>query len=98
MTVWVCTDENAARAQQFAAAVIAEEYSLPPEKFARHVVTGTPDDVAESLAAYVRFGVDHLDLHLAHPNPLTRIEPLGRLLAAEEATQEHPVFAGGRRA
>jgi alkanesulfonate monooxygenase SsuD/methylene tetrahydromethanopterin reductase-like flavin-dependent oxidoreductase (luciferase family) len=99
MTVWVCTDQDAVRAQQIATEVIAEEYRLPAEKFARHVVTGTPHDVAESLAAYVRLGVDHLDLHLAHPDPLTQIEPLGDALssrlAAEGATQEHPVFARG---
>jgi alkanesulfonate monooxygenase SsuD/methylene tetrahydromethanopterin reductase-like flavin-dependent oxidoreductase (luciferase family) len=97
MTIWICADRDVATARELASAVIATEYGLPGAKFSRHVVAGTPEMVAAALAEYARAGADHLDLHLAHPDPIAQVELLGPLIVerlAREPTVPHPLFAG----
>jgi alkanesulfonate monooxygenase SsuD/methylene tetrahydromethanopterin reductase-like flavin-dependent oxidoreductase (luciferase family) len=82
MAVWICTDSDGAEAKRRAVEVIAQEYRMPAARFARHVVAGTPDEVADRLAEYAEAGADHLDLHIAHPDPLSQIEVVGRTVTA----------------
>ncbi|MCU1494563.1 MAG: class flavin-dependent oxidoreductase, partial [Acidimicrobiaceae bacterium] len=97
MTVWVCADRDETTARDLASAVIAAEYGLPSARFSRHVVAGTPERVAAVLAEYAAAGADHLDIHLAHPDPLAQLELLGPLFVehlSDEPSTPHPLFAG----
>jgi alkanesulfonate monooxygenase SsuD/methylene tetrahydromethanopterin reductase-like flavin-dependent oxidoreductase (luciferase family) len=97
MTVWVCADHEPAAARQTASSVIADEYGMPGASFERHVVTGTPEDVAAALAEFAAAGADHLDLHIAHPDPLAQIALWGRVVTERLAVvpgPPHPVFPG----
>jgi alkanesulfonate monooxygenase SsuD/methylene tetrahydromethanopterin reductase-like flavin-dependent oxidoreductase (luciferase family) len=96
MTIWVCAERDAATARDLATSVIASEYGLPAAKFSRHVVAGTPEHVASVLAEYARAGADHLDLHIAHPDPLAQVEFWGPHVVerlAGEPTSPHPLFS-----
>jgi alkanesulfonate monooxygenase SsuD/methylene tetrahydromethanopterin reductase-like flavin-dependent oxidoreductase (luciferase family) len=55
------------REQAWADAQAYHAYGLDDEQRRRHTVFGTPEDVAEGLAAFVEHGAEHLILHVTAP-------------------------------
>lgn len=73
IALWTCVDADADTARRLALETISREYDMPGPSFSRYVVAGTPDDVAATADAYVAAGADHIEIHIAHPDPLSQI-------------------------
>lgn len=73
MAVWACVGEDDVAARREALRAITEEYRLPERAFDRYVLAGSVETVVAGLAAYVEAGVEHIDVHLAHEDPLPQV-------------------------
>ena len=81
-----------AEARRTALSMIASEYATDSERFARYVVAGTAEQVADQLADYAEAGAEHLHVHLAHPDPQKQLDLWGSnvlpLLVQQSSRQE----------
>lgn len=83
MALWMACDEDGQRARDVAGDTIAREYQMPPERFAKYVVAGTPAELVTRLEQYLAVGLDHVHIHIAHPDTPGQIELFGsKVLAA----------------
>lgn len=56
-------------------------YSIPPEAFGRHLVTGQARSVASSLVRFEEAGAEHVAVFITDDDPLTQFEDLVGALA-----------------
>ena len=66
-------------------------YGLPPKAFERHLVAGTPDEVAARVAEYRAVGAEHVAVYVTDDQPIDQFE---RLMAALPAAGPDPELTG----
>lgn len=86
VVVMVSTGPDASVARQRAADWLGALYGLPARAFARHVVAGPVDHVADALDAYRDAGAAHVAVMVADEDPLAHATDL--LRAASSRTAE----------
>ena len=79
MVLFVSLDDDVARGTAKGTAWMGSLYGLPPKAFERHLVAGTPGEVAARVAAYRAAGADHVAVYVTDDRPIDQFE---RLLAA----------------
>jgi len=79
MVLFVSLDEDRARGTAKGTAWMGSLYGLPPKAFDRHLVAGTPDEVAARVAEYRSAGAEHVAVYVTDDQPIDQFE---RLLAA----------------
>jgi alkanesulfonate monooxygenase SsuD/methylene tetrahydromethanopterin reductase-like flavin-dependent oxidoreductase (luciferase family) len=84
----VCDDRVRAHAE--AAELIRRQYGMPYERVRRWTLVGSPEEIAERLAAYAEAGVDGFCLSPAHPDPIEQVCELAavRELVATEVVPQ----------
>jgi alkanesulfonate monooxygenase SsuD/methylene tetrahydromethanopterin reductase-like flavin-dependent oxidoreductase (luciferase family) len=82
MVLFVSVDDDVAHASRRGAAWMSSMYGIPAKAFERHLVAGTPSQVAESVAAYRRAGAEHVALYVTADDPLPQFERLVGALGA----------------
>ena len=79
MVLFVSLDEDCSRGVAKGTGWMGSLYGLPPKAFDRHLVAGTPDEVAAKVAEYRSAGAEHVAVYVTDDRPLDQFE---RLLAA----------------
>jgi alkanesulfonate monooxygenase SsuD/methylene tetrahydromethanopterin reductase-like flavin-dependent oxidoreductase (luciferase family) len=79
MVLFVSLDDDPARGVARGTAWMGSLYGLPPKAFDRHLVAGTPGDVAARVAEYRSAGAEHVAVYVTDDRPLDQFE---RLMAA----------------
>ena len=51
-------------------------YGIPAKAFERHLVAGTPSQVADTVAEYRNAGAEHVALYVTADEPLPQFETL----------------------
>jgi alkanesulfonate monooxygenase SsuD/methylene tetrahydromethanopterin reductase-like flavin-dependent oxidoreductase (luciferase family) len=72
IALWTCIDTDSRVARQLALETISREYGTPGSAFERYLITGTPHEVSAVLGEYIAAGADHIEIHIAHPDPLSQ--------------------------
>lgn len=80
LTVWAAVGSDSGRAWDAALETTEREYAIERARFRRFLVAGNPPEVAQLLQSYIDAGADHIEIHPAHPVPLSQLEPLGEAL------------------
>ena len=79
MVLFVSIDDDRARGAARGTAWMGSLYGLPPKAFDRHLVAGTPDEVAARVAEYRSAGARHVAVYVTDDQPIDQFE---RLMAA----------------
>ena len=79
MVVFVSLDEDRDRGAAKGTAWMGSLYGLPPKAFDRHLVTGSPAEVATRIAEYRAAGAEHVAVYVTDDQPIDQFE---RLMAA----------------
>ena len=79
MVLFVSLDEDRARGAAKGTAWMGSLYGLPPKAFERHLIAGSPDEVAAVVAGYRAAGAKHVALYVTDDQPIDQFE---RLVAA----------------
>lgn len=91
MTLFVSVDDEAARAHQRGTRWMSSLYGIPAKAFDRHLVAGTPDDVAGVVATFLRAGARHVMLYVTDDRPLHQFGCLMDALAEARVGTPDPV-------
>jgi alkanesulfonate monooxygenase SsuD/methylene tetrahydromethanopterin reductase-like flavin-dependent oxidoreductase (luciferase family) len=76
MVLFVSVDDDGAHATARGTAWMSSMYGLPAKAFERHLVAGTPSQVAEVVATYRSAGAEHVALYVTADEPLVQFERL----------------------
>ncbi len=88
MVLFVSVDGDAARARARGSAWMASLYGIPAKAFDRHLVAGTADEVAATVASYREAGAEHVVLYVTADEPVAQFEQLSSAMAvASSATR-----------
>ena len=79
MVLFVSLDEDRLRGVAKGTAWMGSLYGLPPKAFDRHLVAGSPDEVAARVAEYRAAGAEHVAVYVTDDQPIDQFE---RLMAA----------------
>ncbi len=79
MVLFVSVDDDPTLGLRRGARWMSSLYGIPPKAFERHLVAGTPAEVARTVADYRRAGAEHVAVYVTADQPLEQFE---RLLAA----------------
>ncbi|MGA7418973.1 MAG: LLM class flavin-dependent oxidoreductase [Acidimicrobiales bacterium] len=60
-------------------------YGIPAKAFLRHLVAGSAESVARTVAAYREAGAEHVVLYITHDQPLPQVDRLMEALARSTA-------------
>ena len=82
IVLFVALDEDCARGAAKGTAWMGSLYGLPPKAFARHLVAGTPDEVATRVAEYRSVGAEHVAIYVTDDQPIDQFERLMTALPA----------------
>jgi alkanesulfonate monooxygenase SsuD/methylene tetrahydromethanopterin reductase-like flavin-dependent oxidoreductase (luciferase family) len=83
MVLFVSVDDDPIRSRQRGTRWMSSMYGIPPKAFDRHLISGSPDEVAGVVAAFSEAGAHHVVVYVTEDNPLDQFE---RLMAALPAT------------
>jgi alkanesulfonate monooxygenase SsuD/methylene tetrahydromethanopterin reductase-like flavin-dependent oxidoreductase (luciferase family) len=79
LALFVSIDDDPGRGLARGAEWMGSLYGLPAKAFARHLVSGTADEVAATVAAFCAAGARHVAIYVTADEPLGQFE---RLVAA----------------
>jgi alkanesulfonate monooxygenase SsuD/methylene tetrahydromethanopterin reductase-like flavin-dependent oxidoreductase (luciferase family) len=79
MVLFVSIDDDRVRGAAKGTAWMGSLYGLPAKAFDRHLVAGTPDEVAARVAQYRAAGAEHVAIYVTDDQPIDQFE---RLMAA----------------
>jgi len=79
MVLFVSLDDDRARGVAKGTGWMGSLYGLPAKAFERHLVAGTPDEVAAKVADYRSAGAEHVAIYVTDDEPIDQFE---RLMAA----------------
>jgi alkanesulfonate monooxygenase SsuD/methylene tetrahydromethanopterin reductase-like flavin-dependent oxidoreductase (luciferase family) len=79
MVLFVSIDSDPSTARQRGTDWMSSLYGIPAKAFDRHLVSGTPAEVAAVVTAFHRAGAEHVAVYVTEDQPL---EPFERLMAA----------------
>ncbi len=79
MVLFVALDGDRARGAAKGTAWMGSLYGLPAKAFDRHLVVGTPDEVAARIAGYRAAGAEHVAVYVTDDEPIDQFD---RLMAA----------------
>ena len=79
LALFVSVDDDATQALARGTEWMGSLYGLPAKAFARHLVSGTADEVASVVAAFGGAGARHVAIYVTADEPLDQFE---RLVAA----------------
>ena len=85
MVLFVSLDGDHARGVAKGTGWMSSLYGIPPKAFERHLVAGTPDEVAARIAAYRAAGAEHVAVYVTDDRPIDQFERLMTALAASGA-------------
>jgi alkanesulfonate monooxygenase SsuD/methylene tetrahydromethanopterin reductase-like flavin-dependent oxidoreductase (luciferase family) len=93
MVLFVSLDEDRARGAATGTAWMGSLYGLPPKAFDRHLVAGTPDEVATRIAEYRSVGAEHVAVYVTDDEPIDQFERLMTALPAAGVPARTPSTA-----
>ena len=93
MVLFVSLDEDRARGAAKGTAWMGSLYGLPPKAFDRHLVAGTPDEVAARVAEYRSAGAEHVAVYVTDDRPIDQFERLMTALPAAGVPIRTPTTA-----
>ncbi len=76
MVLFVSLDQDHARGVAKGSAWMSSLYGIPAKAFERHLVAGTPDEVAGRVAEYRSAGADHVAIYVTDDRPIDQFERL----------------------
>jgi alkanesulfonate monooxygenase SsuD/methylene tetrahydromethanopterin reductase-like flavin-dependent oxidoreductase (luciferase family) len=76
MVLFVSVDADRDRAMERGTTWMSSMYGIPSKAFERHIVAGTPGDVAGAVAAYRSAGAEHVVVYVTADDPLEQFERL----------------------
>jgi alkanesulfonate monooxygenase SsuD/methylene tetrahydromethanopterin reductase-like flavin-dependent oxidoreductase (luciferase family) len=79
MVLFVSLDRDRARGVARGTGWMSSLYGIPAKAFERHLVAGTPDEVARRVAEYRSAGAEHVAIYVTDDRPIDQFE---RLVAA----------------
>ena len=82
MVLFVSLDDDCARGADRGTRWMGSLYGLPPKAFERHLVAGSPDEVATRVAEYRAAGAEHVAVYVTDDQPLDQFERLMTALPA----------------
>jgi alkanesulfonate monooxygenase SsuD/methylene tetrahydromethanopterin reductase-like flavin-dependent oxidoreductase (luciferase family) len=82
MVLFVSLDEDRARGVARGTGWMGSLYGLPPKAFERHLVAGTPHEVAACVAEYRSAGAEHVAIYVTDDQPIDQFERLMEALPA----------------
>ncbi len=83
MVLFVSVDDDPVVALRRGSRWMSSMYALPAKAFERHLVSGTPAEVADMIATYRAYGAEHVVLYVTDDRPLPQFS---RVIAALSAT------------
>ena len=93
MVVFVSLDDDRARGVARGTAWMGSLYGLPAKAFDRHLVAGTPDEVAARVADYRAAGAEHVAVYVTDDRPIDQFERLVAALPAAGVPVRRPAAA-----
>jgi alkanesulfonate monooxygenase SsuD/methylene tetrahydromethanopterin reductase-like flavin-dependent oxidoreductase (luciferase family) len=87
MVLFVSTDEDRRRGVAKGTAWMGSLYGLPPKAFERHLVAGTPNEVAGRVAEYRAVGAEHVAVYVTDDQPIDQFERMMAALPAQVPTR-----------
>jgi alkanesulfonate monooxygenase SsuD/methylene tetrahydromethanopterin reductase-like flavin-dependent oxidoreductase (luciferase family) len=82
IVLFVSIDDDPRRALDRGTAWMSSLYGIPAKAFARHLVSGTATEVAETIAAFSDAGAAHVAVYVTEDQPLGQFETLVAALPA----------------
>jgi len=82
MVLFVSLDDDRDRGTAKGTAWMGSLYGLPPKAFDRHLVAGTPAEVAARVAEYRAAGAEHVAVYVTDDQPIDQFERLMEALPA----------------
>lgn len=76
IVLFVSIDDNIERGRRRGTAWMSSLYGIPAKAFERHLVVGSPAEVATTVASYHRAGAEHVALYITADEPLDQLERL----------------------
>jgi alkanesulfonate monooxygenase SsuD/methylene tetrahydromethanopterin reductase-like flavin-dependent oxidoreductase (luciferase family) len=89
MVLFVSLDDDRSRGVARGTAWMGSLYGLPPKAFERHLVAGTPDEVAARVAGYRAAGAEHVAVYVTDDEPLDQFERLMTALPSAGVPTRH---------
>ncbi|HVB93385.1 MAG TPA: LLM class flavin-dependent oxidoreductase [Acidimicrobiales bacterium] len=83
IVLFVSIDDDADAGRRRGTRWMSTFYGIPSKAFDRHLVFGTPSEVADVVSAYRRAGAEHVGVYVTDDQPLEQFE---RLVSALPAT------------
>jgi alkanesulfonate monooxygenase SsuD/methylene tetrahydromethanopterin reductase-like flavin-dependent oxidoreductase (luciferase family) len=93
MVLFVSLDEDRARGTAKGTAWMGSLYGLPPKAFDRHLVAGTPAEVASRVAEYRAAGAEHVAVYVTDDRPIAQFERLLEALPDAGVPTRTPTIA-----
>jgi alkanesulfonate monooxygenase SsuD/methylene tetrahydromethanopterin reductase-like flavin-dependent oxidoreductase (luciferase family) len=87
MVLFVSLDTDRSRGVAKGTKWMGSLYGLPPKAFERHLVAGTPDEVATRVAEYRAVGAEHVAVYITDDEPIDQFEHLMAAVPAEVTTR-----------
>jgi alkanesulfonate monooxygenase SsuD/methylene tetrahydromethanopterin reductase-like flavin-dependent oxidoreductase (luciferase family) len=91
MTLFVSVDDDPALARTRGTRWMSSLYAIPAKAFDRHLVAGSPAEVAAVVTAFRRAGAQHVSLYVTDDDPLPQFELLASAVSAADAAYCSPV-------
>ncbi len=82
MVLFVSMDDDRDRGVVAGTEWMGSLYGLPPKAFERHLVAGTPDEVADRVARYRAVGAEHVAVYVTDDEPIDQFTRLMTALPA----------------
>ena len=76
IVLFVSMDDDPTAARRRGTAWMGSLYGIPAKAFERHLVSGTPSEVAETVALYRRAGARHVVVYVTDDRPIDQFERL----------------------
>ncbi len=87
MVLFVSLDGDRGRGVANGTKWMGSLYGLPPKAFERHLVAGSPDEVATRIAEYRAVGAEHVAVYVTDDQPIDQFEHLMAALPAQVTTR-----------
>jgi len=89
MVLFVSLDDDHSRGVARGTGWMGSLYGLPSKAFERHLVAGTPDEVAARVAEYRSAGAEHVAIYVTDDQPIDQFERLMAALPAAGVPTRH---------